>query len=85
MKIELVFLASSALAAAYFGQGTGPVAFRHVRCSGSEERLLDCGAVTIPTYYYCRHNEDAGVRCYIQTGICKVSCRMVKTLNNLTP
>lgn len=57
-----------ALSGAFFGQGTGSVAFRYVGCSGTEERLLDC-PTSSPPFYACGHHEDAGVRCSMRTGM----------------
>lgn len=45
---------------AAFGQGSGPIIFDNVRCSGLEYRLLDCshGGIEVSN---CAHNKDAGV------------------------
>lgn len=61
-------IASIALTGALFGQGSGPVAFYYVTCSGTEERLLDCRVSSSIPSYRCGHHEDAGVRCSMQTG-----------------
>jgi len=47
---------------AHYGQGTGFVMMSNVACTGEEPNLLNC------THYgygrtYCRHSDDAGVRC----------------------
>ena len=51
---------------AHFGEGIGLVALVNVHCSGTEARLADCPLLTIET---CRHSDDAGVVCQMQTGI----------------
>ena len=46
---------------AFFGFGTNAIILDGVRCTGAEERLLEC-----PSRRYsrrCHHSEDAGVRC----------------------
>lgn len=47
---------------AHFGQGTGPIWLDDVACTGTEARLIECGARPIGTHN-CNHNEDAGTRC----------------------
>ena len=51
---------------AYFGLGTGPVALTNVNCDGSENNLLDCRYISFPDFY--NHNDDAGVKCFNQSG-----------------
>ena len=58
-------LGSTALFAAYFGQGTGSIVLNHVQCTGSETRLIDCPSEAVTS---CSHSEDAGVRCLPKTG-----------------
>ena len=48
---------------AYFGQGTVPILMDNVRCTGNEERLIDC-PFNNPSSVSDTHSEDAGVRCY---------------------
>ena len=45
---------------AFYGQGTGPINFDDLGCTGSEQRLIDCPFTPI---HNCRHSEDAGVDC----------------------
>ena len=49
---------------AQFGRGTGPLLLDRLRCSGTEQNLLNCShrgeGVTAS---YCSHYDDAGVRC----------------------
>ena len=45
---------------AYFGQGSGPVVFYYLGCSGNEYRLEDC---TYSSSYYASHTADVGVKC----------------------
>ncbi|XP_062608857.1 deleted in malignant brain tumors 1 protein-like isoform X3 [Saccostrea cucullata] len=47
---------------AYFGPGTGLILMSNVRCSGTENSLLDCGH-TDELNLGCSHSEDAGVMC----------------------
>ena len=55
---------------AYFGAGTGmPILMDNIRCTGTEQRLVDC-PFNSPSGD--SHNEDAGVRCYDNTG--KYNC-----------
>ena len=49
-----------ALGSATFGQGTGPIVLDDVGCTGTENRLVQCAAIT---QHNCAHSEDAGVRC----------------------
>ncbi|KAL5499890.1 hypothetical protein EMCRGX_G011357 [Ephydatia muelleri] len=51
---------------AHFGAGTGSILLDDVICSGSESSLLDCTRAST-VYCYTGHQEDAGVRCYIDT------------------
>ena len=46
---------------AYFGQGSGPVVFRYLGCTGNEYRLEDCTYSSSP--YYASHTTDVGVKC----------------------
>ena len=45
---------------AHFGQGTGPIWLDDLRCTGSENSLLECDS---SSQHNCRHSEDAGVAC----------------------
>ncbi len=51
---------------AYFGSGTGTIAYSNVYCTGREFRLVDCSKSTAPSY--CGHYYDAGVRCQPKIG-----------------
>ena len=46
---------------AIFGEGSGPILFENVACSGIEQNLSDCPSSQTST---CSHNEDAGVSCF---------------------
>ena len=45
---------------AYFGVGTGDIVLDDVQCTGEEQTLLECPAITD---HNCIHDEDAGVIC----------------------
>lgn len=55
--------ATAALSNAYFGVGSGPIYLDDVTCFGNEPSLDRCLASQW-LHHNCRHNEDAGVRCY---------------------
>jgi len=44
---------------AYFGQGSGEIVMKEVRCQGDERSIFDCENI----YQNCGHNEDVGVIC----------------------
>jgi hypothetical protein len=46
---------------AYFGQGSGPIRFDHIVCSGMEYNLTDCETGTGTRQ--SSHDEDVGVKC----------------------
>ena len=50
---------------AHFGEGTGLIWLDNLRCSGNEERLVDCRRQDNPDVgeHNCTHPEDAGVTC----------------------
>lgn len=54
--------AEHALHGAAFGPGKGEIWLRHVQCTGHESSLTHC-AVVLHNYYYCTHENDAGVKC----------------------
>ena len=45
-----------------YGLGTGPVWFHNVKCTGVEQRLIDCPA-SYNNDLYCSHYNDAAVQC----------------------
>ena len=46
---------------AYFGQGSGPVLFLYLGCTGNEDRLEHCTYSS--SLYYASHTTDVGVKC----------------------
>ena len=56
-QLGLAYVSSTSTST--FGEGIGRIWLGNVRCSGSETRLIDCRNST----FYCRHDEDVGVRC----------------------
>ena len=54
--------ATSARENAAFGQGSGPIHYDDVACTGTETRLANCSHPGIGIEN-CGHNEDAGVVC----------------------
>ena len=57
--VILLYIIAFVVDQAGFGQGTGPILLRRVRCNGTESSLLSCwhGAG------FCSHSSDAGVIC----------------------
>ena len=48
---------------ARFGQGSGPIFFDDLKCTGLEYRVFDCPSRGIEVSSGCSHSEDAGVTC----------------------
>ena len=64
--------ALNATNAAYFGEGSGPVWLHNVRCTGTNDNLIDCLQYSyltrsLPSYCSRGHSQDAGVVC---SGLC---------------
>ena len=47
---------------AIYGEGTGPIYYDDVACTGSEARLVNCSHSGFGIHN-CQHSEDAGVEC----------------------
>ena len=47
---------------AFYGQGSGSIWLDDLRCTGNEQRLLDCTARPIGSHN-CGHSDDVGVVC----------------------
>ena len=45
-----------------FGQGTGPILFTNIGCSGTESTLLECSR-SVFGVTSCTHSRDVGVKC----------------------
>lgn len=52
---------ASAVAYAFYGQGTGPISLNKVDCVGNESAITDCKYTTYLSG--CTHAGDAGVQC----------------------
>ena len=51
---------------ARFGQGGGSIWLDDLRCSGTENNILDCTHDGIGVYAsYCDHFDDVGVECSV--------------------
>lgn len=48
---------------ARFGQGTGPIVFNNVYCTGSESNILDCLSDGYGVVGSCTHADDASITC----------------------
>lgn len=51
-----------AYGAAHFGQGTGPIIYNDLVCTGNESDLSDCRQIALG-HTDCSHSEDVGVSC----------------------
>lgn len=51
-----------AYGAAYFGQGTGPIIYYDLVCTGNESDLSDCRHAVLD-HTNCHHSKDVGVSC----------------------
>ena len=56
------FMAISAPGIATFGQGSGPIWYDNVDCTGSETNLTQCSHIGLGVHN-CGHGEDAGAVC----------------------
>ncbi|XP_071157151.1 scavenger receptor cysteine-rich domain-containing protein DMBT1-like [Mytilus edulis] len=49
-----------------YGQGSGPILLDDVKCEGTESTIFQCSSKPIGSNN-CRHREDVGVQCQIET------------------
>ena len=68
---SLLLLGATAYSRAHFGTGAGPIVMDNVRCTGSENGLINC---SFTLNHNCAHSEDAGVRCTLSTTGIPQSC-----------
>jgi hypothetical protein len=61
---------------AAYGRATGWIPMDDVRCTGNEERLIDCRHRNSTVRRDCAHNKDASV-------VCQPSNSLLLTLNNI--
>jgi len=47
----------------HFGHGAGPIFLDQLRCSGTENSLLECNRFAGLGLHSCDHFQDAGVSC----------------------
>ena len=60
-RILLFFLnTAQPIGMARFGEGSGPVHFNNIGCTGNEANLLEC---LRDNFGSCQHDRDAGARC----------------------
>lgn len=48
---------------ARFGQGTGPILYNNLQCTGSEDSVFDCMSDGLGMSGTCSHSDDAAVMC----------------------
>ena len=53
---------ATALKAAHFGAGEGPIILKGLACVGNEDQLLSC-PINFQQEQHCTHNMDASVAC----------------------
>ena len=58
---NIIIVGASTFTGAYFGQGSGPIHYDHIVCSGMEYNLTDCETGTGTRQ--SSHDEDVGVKC----------------------
>ena len=50
---------------AFYGPGTGEIAFDRLLCDGTEESIDECFSLSNPPFIGpCQHSNDASVACY---------------------
>lgn len=64
--VLLSIVDASAVAYAFYGQGTGPILMTKVACTGTESAIANCKYTTYLSG--CTHGDDAGVQCVPLSG-----------------
>ena len=62
--VHILQSGATAYTSARFGAGAGPIVMDDVRCTATENRLIEC---PFTFNHNCVHSEDAGVRCTLST------------------
>ena len=52
---------------AVFGPGEGPIWINNILCNGNETRIDQCPSPAWGPNYQCKHSEDAGLECLLNT------------------
>ena len=63
LDITVLISGATAFPNAQFGQGTGPIAYNNLLCTGGERRLVDCPSDGYGVIGSCTHSDDASVSC----------------------
>ena len=58
-----ILIGSRGYSGAPFGPGRGPIHLGDIRCTGSEQRLIDCPYTNNTFESDCTHGEDVAVYC----------------------
>ncbi|XP_063962816.1 deleted in malignant brain tumors 1 protein-like isoform X2 [Lytechinus pictus] len=67
---QLGFLmALSVVPSAYYGDGSGPIHLDNMRCTGTEDNLMECPRGNSRPGHDCSHSEDVGIVCYAGSAV----------------